>query len=206
MLLRPSDTITRRLSSSIRSVTPTSGGTPGIAPRWSAPWQAARSCVNARWPWVATLPSIWLPPPPPPALACGRILHVVQSEQGHLVDAGDEYETPLRIGSGRAPVRPALIAGHRDAVAVEHVRVEYPALRALAVLRLAHALLERFVLLRRQQPRVHVVFRERLPRERRRASSGTAAWATTARTAPRSCPPDAPRSATAARPVTRSNT
>ena len=33
MLLRPSDTMTRRLSSSMRSVTPTSGGTPGMAPR-----------------------------------------------------------------------------------------------------------------------------------------------------------------------------
>ena len=33
MLLRPSETITRMLSSSIRSVTPTSDGTPGMAPR-----------------------------------------------------------------------------------------------------------------------------------------------------------------------------
>src|SRR4030095_13668206 len=82
-----------------------------------------------------------------PTLRRGWIFHVVQAEDGNLVDASDEHESPLRIGSGRAPVRPALIARHRDAVAVEDVRVEYPTLRAFPVLRLAHALLEGFVLL-----------------------------------------------------------
>ena len=76
---------------------------------------------------------------------------------------------PLRgLPAVDAPVRAALVARHRHALASDRRRNEQAAERSGAVLRLRDAVAHRLVLLRRQQPRVHVVDRERLPDERRR--------------------------------------
>ena len=99
--------------------------------------------------------------PAAPALRNRAGLDVFETEDRHLIDVDDEHQSLLRIGGGRGPVRSPLIARHRDGVD-ERGRRE----QAL-VARLGDALLHRGVLLRRPQPGIDVVHRERQPGERR---------------------------------------
>ena len=138
-------------------------------PAESAPWQATQYCVKARWPCVATARRRSDCRRPRRRAAGGRVLDVVDAQQRDLIDAGDEHQAALadRPPSCPSSIRPGCPAS-TIAVAVEHRRMKMPPCGPVPFFALRTRSLQRLVLLWRQQPRVDVVHRERLPRERRR--------------------------------------
>src|SRR5215475_14024705 len=61
---------------------------------------------------------------PERAGTAGSRFHVFELQNRELVHVDDEHETFAWIGRGRAPVRSALIARHRDRVAKRRRRVD----------------------------------------------------------------------------------